>query len=399
MSDSTLVGNGSASGKQAHRAGGSLSITRTSLDDEYHLPGGLVGVTPTTPLPDWRPNFTMVVNGANLVPTYQYDRSRAAFRASQLSRQNFPGFPQGSDVSSVVGYVDGVTTRLRRDYFSYLEHVTGQSTGSSIFVSEVLHYGGIPMTIDPGDNPVTPQCQNITGGYTQRGWHPCPTERNASQNWKDHQGIVQYFTSLPGGGLIGSVIRAEIEGVIWRDGSPGFPLAGTLKTDLDLRNAMINRFAPGGDLASVARGDYIFIIVPEGSHGFIILGWGPVLGTIEGIDYAYNNTLGATRSDANPIPYVADFCFGTDGTPGTADGTGWLQDPRPRPFYTTITQVFQGWLRPDQVSYLRRRPHPNLSVQPIAIFDNFSTVNWQFYKIPDAISLSTLPINRLYFSG
>jgi hypothetical protein len=114
---------------------------------------------------------------------------------------------------------------------------------------------------------------------------------------------------------------------------------------------------------------------------------------------ALNNTLGATRSESNPIPYIADFYFGTDGNPETGDGTGWLQDPRPRPFYTTATRVYQNWLRPDQIPYLRRRPHEGLSIEPIAVFDNFITENWQFYKIPDNISLTTLPINRLYFSG
>jgi hypothetical protein len=213
---------------------------------------------------------------------------------------------------------------------------------------------------------------------------------------------MEYFASLPGGGLIGSVTLSDIVGVI-RTTSGNFPDLGTLRGDPyspsnpDFANIanMINRFALGGNLASVARGDYLYVE----SHGFIVVGWGPFLGTIDGIDYAYNNTLGATRSDANPIPYIADFCFGTDGS--SNDGTGWLQDPRPRPFYTAATQVLQNWLRPDQIPYLRKRPVENFSTVPISVFDNFTAVDdvWQFYKIPDSIALTTLPINRLYFSG
>jgi hypothetical protein len=115
-----------------------------------------------------------------------------------------------------------------------------------------------------------------------------------------------------------------------------------------------------------------------------------------------NNTLGATRSDANPIPYIADFCFGTDGT--SNDGTGWLQDPRPRPFYAAATRVFLENLRQDQIPYLRkgevRRNPPNPPVMEI-IYERFIAQEelWKFYKIPDSLALTTLPITRLYFSG
>jgi len=286
MSDSTLVGNGSAAGKEANRAGGTLTIDRTALTDSYTMPAG---ITVTTPLPEWRPNFTMVPNGINLVPTYQYDRQKAAFRASQLSRQNFHNFPQDS-AASVIGRVDGNTVRLRRDYSPNLSHITNGPTGSSIFISEVLHYGGIPMAIEPGDNPDAPDCtvadQTTEGPYTERGWRYCPPEQWATYTWKFHPAIVTYFASLPGGGLIGSLTTGEIGSVIRLDGVDGFSLAGTLRGDPDNPDAtnlvtMKNRFAPGGHLANVARGDYLYIV----SHGFIVVGWGPFKGTIDGIDY------------------------------------------------------------------------------------------------------------------
>lgn len=194
----------------------------------------------------------------------------------------------------------------------------------------------------------------------------------------------------------------QIQGVIWTDGANGFPNAGTLKgdpdnpadTNKDNFNNMRNRFAPGGGLGGISLGDYLYIV----NHGFVVVGWGPFLGTISGIAYALNNTLASQWSSSNPIPYIADFCYGTNGT---GDGTGWLQDPRPRPFYSAATQVYESWLRSDQVAYLKKRSVPALSATPIAVYDNFIAYNnnWQFFKIPDTIDLATLPLARLYFKG
>jgi hypothetical protein len=398
IEDSTLVGNTSPSGSQANRAAGTLSITRTSLPDNYA--SGLVGVTPSTPLPEWKPNFVMGPGTlASLVPAYQYDRSQTAARATQFSQGNFQNFPQNA-ATTVVGYVDYDTSRVRRNYSAVLTHVPG-ATGSSIFISEMLHYGGLPMTVDQGDNIDTPDCtvadQGNIGPYTTRGWRYCPPETSATRNWKDHQGIVQYFDSLPGGNLINTVTLAQIQGVIWTTETNGFGNSGTLKTDLTARNAMISRFASGGNLASVAVGDYLYIV----SHGFVVVGWGPFLGTISGINHALSNGLASTRSVTNPIPYVADFGYGTGGT---ADSTGWLQDPRPRPFYAAATRVFQENLRSDQIPYLKRRGVVRVAGNPATIepvYDDFvaQNGNWQFYKIPDTIALSVLPLSRLYFKG
>ncbi|MDX2139179.1 MAG: hypothetical protein SF123_13915 [Chloroflexota bacterium] len=268
------------------------------------------------------------------------------------------------------------------------------------------------MTIDANDDPANPDCtltdQTTTGGYTQRGWRYCPTEQSATGNWKFHPGIVEYFDSLPGGNSIGLITLTEIQTVIWTSPTNGFQNAGALKGDpenpndanIGNFNAMINRFSAGGELGSLSIGDYLYII----NHGFIVVGWGPFRGTIEGIAYAQSNTLAPTRSLTNPIPYVADFCFGTDGEGN--DGTGWLQDPRPRPFYAAATQVYQENLRSDQTSYLKRRGVDrdlNPSTPPVieVVYDNFVAEGdvWRFYKIPDSIALTTVPTSRLYFAG
>ena len=65
-------------------------------------------------------------------------------------------------------------------------------------------------------------------------------------------------------------------------------------------------------MATVEVGDYIYVSL-EGydDHGFLVVGWGPVLDTLEALNY---DELSQTRSETDTIPYVADFCFGTDGT-------------------------------------------------------------------------------------
>jgi hypothetical protein len=418
---STMTGNTSPDGPVAWiEEGGSVTISKTSLP-EYNpndssertsVIGNMATATnPSDVLPPRCASFELVfdTNSGNLVPVYQYNREEIGTHVSQFSGENFHNFPQDS-ASSVVGYIDADTSRARRDYSSVLFHDTpdpnNPRTGSAVFISEMIHYGGIPMSIDDGDDPDAPDCtttdQTTGGTYDVRGWRYCPPETSSTKNWKHHPSIITYFDSLPGGDLIGTVTTSEIEGVIWTTEVNGFAASGTLKGDPDDPNDpnagnfanIRNKFAPSGNLASVSVGDYLYIV----SHGFVVAGWGPFLGTIDGISYALDNNLATTRSNDYPIPYVADFCYGTDGTP---DGTGWLQDPRPRPFYAAATRVFESWLRSDQIAYLKKRIVPGLSTEPISVYDNFvaENGNWHFYKIPDSIALSILPLNRLYFCG
>jgi hypothetical protein len=411
IDESTLVGNTATSGAQAYQAGGSLSINRTSLPDNYAAGNHLVGVTPTTPLQEWKPNFVMAGGAlASLVPTYQYNGAQAGARAIQLSRDNFVGFPQDS-VSSVVGYIDISTTRGRRDYSSILFHdnptPTNPRTGSALFISEMIHYGGVPMTIEPADDPNNPDCsaadQSTPGPYTAQGWRYCSTEKNSTYSWKYHPAVIAYFDALPGGNANPPVTRnvtlTQIQTVIRTDETAGFDKSGTLKGDPNNPSdpiatnftAMKNRFV-SGDLNTVAAGDYLYMV----SHGFIVVGWGPFLGTIDGITYALTHTLSPTRTATDCIPYVADFCYGTTGTP---DSTGWLQDPRARPFYAVATRVFHPFLLADQLPNLKKRVVTGLSTTPVPVYDNFAPTSgqWEFHKIPATISEGVLPLNRLFF--
>jgi hypothetical protein len=256
----------------------------------------------------------------------------------------------------------------------------------------------MPMTIDAGDNVDTPDCtatdQSTTGPFSSRGWRACPPERAGTADWLGHPGLIAYFPSLLGGRQIGTLTRSpNVDNALIRS-------TGQLRTDTTGINAqtnIINLFKSGGALASVAQGDYVYIkngtLVP---HGFLVVGWGPLKGTKDGIDWAMSNTLASSRSDTNPIPYVSDFCFGTDTS--TNDGTGWLEDPRPRPFYTAATIVAgDSNLRPDELAFLRRRDVPPLGV--VTLFDEFVLDTWVFIKIPDTVSLTNVPITRMYFCG
>lgn len=439
VEDSTLMDNGDWSGRVAFRRDAQMiTLNRCHLPDNYVeipaqsavYPNDLWYVTNQNPLPAWRPEFIMIADGSGgLVPIYQYNRAAAANRAIELSRENFLSFPQDS-AASVVGKIENGSASRGRDYGTVLNHVTPPTppqpgvvgkTGSSIFISEMIHFGGLPMTIDAGDNPTNPDCTNTdqttTGAFNVRGWRHCPPELSATANWKDHLGILAYFGAfaLPNSAKIGEILRTpNVDKSIWIDNNPGL-VGGTLRNDegqvnIDARNAIMNLFAPSGALSSLSIGDYVFVTVQGGSHGFIVVGWGPFLGTIEGIDHALTNTLGTVRSATNTIPYIADFCYGTNSsTSPNPNDTGWLQDPRPRPFYASATEVIGdttpgGRLRTDQFNYLRRlSPFGNLVpvYQPFKVDTQNIIAKWEFYKLPDSIAInsSTLPLDRLYFKG
>jgi hypothetical protein len=138
----------------------------------------------------------------------------------------------------------------------------------------------------------------------------------------------------------------------------------------------------------------------------MVVGWGPLLGTLQGINYALANTLSISRTaldQTHVIPYVADFRFGTKDNPeqGTLDSqnqddrTGWLQDPRPRPFYSTHVRIVDGNnLLADQINYLKRIHYPTVSDPVIVAYQEFNFNQWNFYKIPDTASI---PYGRIFF--
>jgi len=115
--------------------------------------------------------------------------------------------------------------------------------------------------------------------------------------------------------------------------------------------------------------------------------------------------VASARSTDNPIPYVADFCFGTDGTP---ERTGWQQDPRPRPFYASAVLMGASRLDNDYAMYhsdytLSEYKARLRSISLVETFQPFVKAEsqgerpiWEFYRIPDSVNISA---SRIYVEG
>lgn len=77
------------------------------------------------------------------------------------------------------------------------------------------------------------------------------------------------------------------------------------------------------------------------------------------------------------------------------DRTGWLQDPRARPFYTTRVLIAGDTnLRSDQVNFLRKIHYPSPSDPVIVAYQPFNADQWSFYQMPDT---AAIPHNRIYY--
>jgi hypothetical protein len=313
----------------------------------------------------------------------------------------------------------------RYDYSDYLTHHAfvdipdpnvSPGTGSAIFISECILAGGIPMTVRPEADPTIPDCSSAdlndyAGGYQLNGWRVCPTDQAATNTWKNHQGILSYFfapsVGLGGERLTSTITLDDIQYVVYQGLgtiSPG-NLAVELSQYTEARDALINKLN-SAPLNTVQAGDYVYIDNPDNdadNHGFMVVGWGPLLGTQDAIAHANTNALSISRNPpTNIVPYVADFCFGTTEAPrpnslDSANGddrTGWLQDPRPRPFYSTHVNMKDN-LTTDQMSLLKKIHYPTTATPPIPIYQQFDLNEWVFYKMPDQV---TIPYNRIFYA-
>jgi hypothetical protein len=118
-----------------------------------------------------------------------------------------------------------------------------------------------------------------------------------------------------------------------------------------------------------------------------------------------NATFSLTRiHNGSEVPYVTDFCYGFNGT-----DTGWLQDPRPRPFYCSAARILQldrdnpatptvdenhEYYGFDLTAYTGRLQGG--SFQPFTLDDLVTRPQWQFIKINNAI---TVAFSDLYQHG
>jgi hypothetical protein len=72
--------------------------------------------------------------------------------------------------------------------------------------------------------------------------------------------------------------------------------------------------------------------------------------------------------------------------------TGWLQDPRPRPFYASAVEMGDSRLADYADRGRLRVKEEQVLFQPFAN-TNLTRPNWEFYRIPSTMSV---PISRLY---
>jgi hypothetical protein len=292
---------------------------------------------------------------------FQYNRVFAANCAINTSRNNFENlFPYGSaslNDCNITGFdvPNGVGSDVT---YSFLRHVGAnaqqcqQSTGSAVFISESIFRGGeLPMFSVSADN-------FVCGTAADTDWLICkssPTATNfeATYSWRDHFGIIQYFTGIqptvvptlspqiPIGSPPPSTDGLQSYMYFFRSGENGVWRENLAQ---DGQNYLYTIFR-SGDLALLETGDYIFHYLGANisSHGFIIVGWGDAVEVDVGLNANQENTQpislvrprdAITHAPQNSIPYVADFAY------GYSDGyVGWLQDPRPRPFYASLAEM------------------------------------------------------------
>ena len=308
------------------------------------------------PLPPRYPEFQMVwQEDATLLPVFVYNRIEAANYAIEQSRSNFEYFPYGDDdyrnfpvnrpldpLSSTLGSVGGPF------YYPFVHHAPGEGTGSSVFISELLHIGGgLPMirrSVNGDDCAVSAPPKSDGSGLDWQaiGWRVCCNANleanDATGTWRNHNGIRGFF-----GELLGTITFNELTGYVEGSGPTLFNLgAGTYIDEEGFKDFVYTLFAPGGTLAELDTGDYVFL--SDESHGFLIVGWGPAYecpdalnaqsdGDESGKPNAYFTV--ERQEGVQQIPYVVDFCY------GYANWTGWTQDPRPRPFYCSAASIAQ----------------------------------------------------------
>jgi hypothetical protein len=314
--------------------------------------------------------------------TFTYDRLAAANYAFEHSWDNYftPNLASGHVSRKLTGipYADF--------FYSYLSTSPG-STGSTMFVSEAIWAGGLPMTVGDAQS-----CLTAPDPTKSEGWRYCRNVSGASNPWDFHQQLLSYFThtQVPGfnypnnvltGTNFGNRLTFTGCGTVQSDRiSSGDFLGDTVGQDLDpffsgpnldrdgdvtnesgLSSFLQQALSCNGQ--TLTRGDYIYINpqkandpnpeAVEDAHGLLVVGWGPILNCPTIFTNTIKPTISnftATRDNTHPVPYVADFTT--------------AQPPTPRPFYCTMA------------------------------FDDgqtgtyFYRHDWFFFHLPDSITLS-----------
>jgi hypothetical protein len=320
-------------------------------------------------------------------------------------------------------------------YFRYvglgrINTITGQLiTGSATFVSESQWMGGMPMTLGNIDT-----CTTGTS-LTDAGWRYCftqPPSGVSTDPWDTHGDLHTYWTSS-------TVLRPPSPiggGFAIQGGQYPFVIVGrgTAITSITPIQTDLNR-GPQGQIISLGNGtitdraalsarvvallnqnqsnqlkmgDYITMLNTSNNmndeppsvpfHGLMVIGWQEAMDCQEAIFQGanYQNSFRIWRVNefaetyipndtralnftliANPVPWVVDFT----APPVYNNSNIETQNPVPRPFYCTMYFDYQ-------------RQVPNQT----AGSDRFFAHDWQFFRLPDEVLVSTqqnVP-NQLY---
>ena len=180
--------------------------------------------------------------------------------------------------------------------------------------------------------------------------------------------------------------------------------AGTVANPQLLEQFLVGTLASPGRLRTVQAGDYVYVNSamndqhpqagtyytgnPQPSHGFVVVGWGPMISCEIALDTEYQIVSSITQppainhlylniddaeaadafsqNDEYFVPYVSDF----SGPP-----LDRVQPPIPRPFYCT--------------RFADTNAGAEFSFGPYVVNETAYTANWYFFELPDYIQLST----------
>jgi hypothetical protein len=319
--------------------------------------------------------------------TFPYDRRAAANYAIEHSYDRDMN-PTSLQSGYIVRQLPNVP--FGSMFYSYLSASPG-STGSTMFVSEGVWTGGLPMTLG-----IANSCDPFPTGSP--GWRYCRDLSGSSDPWDFHQAFVAYYTNIDVPGVpfidyspsilsnanLGTQLTFAGCGTVQLDrissgNSPNdgpnqdidmyFTQSSDPSIDGNRGGALSNPSGLSGRLVelitcsgeNIRQGDYIYINPQsisnpnpeaiEDAHGLLVVGWGPAVDC--SVAFTTRSTIGnfsEVQTVVNAIPYIADFTT--------------AQPQRARPFYCTM------------------------AYDDSATGTYFFRHDWFFFRMPDQITVS-----------
>ncbi len=305
----------------------------------------------------------------NNAPNYPYDRVGVAQYAINQSRANFE-----DNINGVFTYPSGLASNFTLPLdvgstfqYSFLTHTQG-ATGSALFISESLYFGG-QLKMKTDDTTGT-GCATDDLSENNLIWFVCQpsgaTNLESTQTWRDHRFLMPYFhetmqvpeltTNL------GNSLEQRKQDTIFfihpddiNLASPSsqppsaftqdslsrymdFENGGVWKTGFETqgKDYLFGRFEDEG-LRNIQTGDYMYFNLggSTSGHGLLIVGWGDAVSSADGLNIYEGIHNFSKERKVRTVPYVADFAYGED----SSGQVGWLQDVRPRPFYSCLASI------------------------------------------------------------